>query len=101
VHPDTAPALTYLSQTQSAETVPSVIHLSQKHANCYFFGVFSGHGLYGHKIANFAKQRIGSLVFGDESFPYNKKLALRTAVANLAIELTDCAFDATFSGCAM
>lgn len=67
------------------------------------YGVFDGHGPYGHDISNFVQSQLAQTIWNHELFETDPKTALKDAFASVQSEIESLCdrreFDASLSGC--
>ena len=64
----------------------------------HLFGVCDGHGMYGHYVSAFIKQRLPALIFHDPKLQLDVKTALHTAIVKCNQDLQGINLDTNFSG---
>jgi len=70
-------------------------------AECYFFSVCDGHGLYGGEVSGYIKQRFPTILSQDPNLLGNPRRALISSVIKVNSELNHQEFDISFSGSTM
>lgn len=88
------------SQKQNQDAFITCVNFGMS-AECYFFSVCDGHGLYGGEVSGYIKQRFPTVLAQDPNLLGNPRRALISSVIKVNSELNHREFDINFSGSTM